>query len=120
MSLAGIEANCDFESFRQVSGGSQFREVPTKIIGSLHRWTFRRAWYYWTAEGPGIPPSYANELYKTHGTQVRVDGDCGCPSPLKIFKGFAVGDYHVDTQEGLIALADTIRKIIEEAKHGMN
>jgi hypothetical protein len=114
LSIAGIEANCDFEIFRKD------REVPTKIFGSLYDWSFRRAWYYWSAIGPGIPPAYAMELHKTHGTQVRVAGHCGCPSPLEWYKGFAVGDYHIDTQEGLIALADTIRKIIEDAKNGMD
>ncbi|HWY36162.1 MAG TPA: hypothetical protein VNX68_16070 [Nitrosopumilaceae archaeon] len=115
LSLAEIQAICDFETFRTISNG-QYREVPTKILGSLHNWTFRRAWYYWAAEGPGIPPQYAMELHKTHGTQVRVAGHCGCPSPIEWYKGFAVGDYHVDTQEGLIALADTIRRIIADAK----
>lgn len=87
-------------------------EVPTKAMGSLSMWGFKRAWYYWTAEGPGIPPDIAEKLHATHGTQVRVAGHCGCPSPREWFKGFGVGNYHVDTPEGLKALADTIRSVV--------
>ena len=90
-------------------------EVKTAIRGSLHGWTFTRAWYYWRASGPGIPPEYANKLHENHGQEVRVNGDCSCPSPKKYFKGFAVGNYHIDTQLGLCALADTIRQIVKEA-----
>ena len=91
------------------------REVKTSVIGTLHGWTFDRAWYYWVAEGPGIPPTYANKLHKKHGKEVRVDGHCGCPSPFQWNKGFAVGFYHVDTQEGLNALAETIRTVVDDA-----
>ena len=31
------------------------REVPFGYIGVCCRWSFRRAWYYWVAEGPGVP-----------------------------------------------------------------
>lgn len=86
-------------------------EVPSRAIGGLLSWTFTRAWYYWVAEGPGIPPDIAEKLHATHGKDVRVDGHCGCPSPREWFKGFAVGRYHVDTQEGLNALADTLRSV---------
>jgi len=88
-------------------------EVKTIIIGGFGKWTFKRAWHYWVAKGPGIPPEYANKLHEKHGKVVRVDGHCGHPSPKEWFKGFAVGHYHVDTQEGLCALADTIRAIME-------
>jgi len=87
-------------------------EVPSKAVGGLASWGFQRAWYYWIAEGPGIPPDIAEKLHATHGKDVRVDGHCGCPSPLEWHKGFAVGRYHVDTQEGLNALAATIREVI--------
>jgi len=90
-------------------------EVKTSVSGSLFLWSFERAWYYWVAQGPGIPPKYANELHEKFGKDVRVDGHCGCPSPKEWFKGFAVGHYHVDTQEGLNALADTIRKVAAES-----
>lgn len=90
-------------------------EVKTSVVGELHQWGFDRAWYYWIAKGPGIPPVYANELHESHGKEVRVNGHCGCPSPFEQLHGFAVGLYHVDTQEGLNALAETIRKVYSEA-----
>jgi hypothetical protein len=111
LETAGIKV-INREFLREMNG-----EVPTKIRGELsRRWVFQRAWYYWIAEGPGIPPDYAMKLHEAHGTEVRVDGHCGCPSPLEWFKGFAVGHYHVDTQEGLKALADTIKQIVLDAK----
>jgi hypothetical protein len=109
LQAAGIKP---FDRIVRVKG-----EVPTRIMGSLHGWGFERAWYYWVANGPGIPPVYANKLHETHGQEVRVDGHCGCPSPLEWCKGFAVGHYHVDTAEGLKALADTIKLIIKEASN---
>ena len=92
-------------------------EVQTKIIGSLHKWTFTRYWRYWVATGPGIPPEYANNLHERFGDTVRVDGHCGCPSPDEWFQGFAVGHYHVDSQDGLRALADTIKAVFEDAQN---
>ena len=89
-------------------------EVKTDVLGELIPWGFTRAWRYWVARGPGIPPDIAEELHAEYGRCVRVDGHCGCPSPKEWFKGFAVGMYHVDTQEGLNALADVIRKIHDD------
>ena len=91
-------------------------EVNTSVIGTLDPsgWGFRRAWYYWVADGPGIPPEIAEELHKEWGKEVRVEGHCGCPSPLEWRKGFAIGNYHIDTQEGLKALADVIKKILND------
>lgn len=89
-------------------------EVPTSVMGVLEPWSFHRAWYYWIAEGPGIPLKEAEELYEKFGKVVRVGGSAGSPSPKEFYKGFGVGCYHVDTQEGLNALADTIRKILKE------
>lgn len=111
LTAAGIEAVKLPESLRESRG-----EVKTIVIGQLGPWGFRRAWYYWVAEGPGIPPVYAEDLHKRFGKEVRVAGHCGCPSPLEWYKGFAVGDYHVDTQEGLKALADTIKMVMGDAK----
>lgn len=90
-------------------------EVKTSIIGCLHGWTFKRAWYYWMCDGPGIELQAAEKLHATHGTVVRVDGHCGCPSPRDAYKGLAVGHYHVDTPEGLKALAETIKGIVSAA-----
>jgi hypothetical protein len=86
-------------------------EPQSCITGGLHQWSFQRAWCYWIAKGPGIPPSDAELLHAKNGNEVRVDGHCGCPSPIEWFHGFAVGRYHVDTQAGLCALADLIRAI---------
>lgn len=86
-------------------------EVETHVIGSVGPWGFRRAWYYWVATGPGIPPAIATLLHAKHGKAVRVNGHCGAPSPQEQNGGFAVGIYHVDIQDGLNALAAVIREI---------
>lgn len=90
-------------------------EVKTSVQGVLHGWVFKRAWYYWTAQGPGIEFEAATRLHEKHGQTVRVAGHCGCPSPLEWYKGLAVPDYHVDDAEGLKALADTIKEIVAKA-----
>lgn len=105
LASAGIKASEPFESFRKRG------EVPTAHMGTFCKWGFTRAWYYWIAEGPGIPPDKAEEFHKAWGQQVRVDGHCGCPSPLEWHHGFAVGCYHIDTQEGLNAFAELLRSI---------
>ena len=110
LEAAGIEA-VFFKSDILRSKG----EVPTKVLGQLGHWGFRRAWYYWVAKGPGIPPKYATELHETYGQVVRVDGDCTCPSPLESRHGFAIGRYHVDTADGLKALADMLKRVALEA-----
>lgn len=89
-------------------------EVPTAITGQLGRWSFKRAWGYWVAEGPGIPPKVAEKLHEKCGKEVRVDGHCSCPTPKEMFGGFAVGHYHVDSQRRLNALATVIKNILEE------
>ena len=94
---------------------SESGEVRTAIKGGLHGWLFERAWYYWRAKGPGIPPREAEVLHEAHGRDCRVDGHCGCPPP-SYCKGFAVSAYHIDTQAGLNALAATIRQIVEAAE----
>jgi hypothetical protein len=105
LEAAGIEAH-GFEVMR----GHQ-SEVPTKFVGIHCMWTFKRAWRYYVATGPGIPPRAAEEFYKTWGAEVRVDGHgCG-PSPREYFKGFAVGMYHIDTLAGLIAFAKLLSSI---------
>ncbi len=109
LQIAGIEVKKLPEYFRD-----NHPEMRTIIIGQLGQWGFERAWYYWVAKGPGIPPEYANKLHEKHGKDVRVNGHCCCPSPEEQFKGFAVGLYHVDSQEGLNALADTIRFIMKK------
>lgn len=88
-------------------------EIKSVIMGEIGPWGFTRAWKYWRAEGPGISPDTAENLHEIHGKEVRVDGHCGCPSPKEWFKGFAVGHYHVDTQEGLSALAEVIQGVLD-------
>ncbi len=110
LNLAGIEHQKFPESYREHYG-----EVKTIIMGTLLGWSFQRAWRYWIANGPGIPLDAANALHLTFGKEVRVDGHCGAPSPLEHFHGLAVGSYHIDTQSGLKALADTIKQVVEEA-----
>ena len=95
---------------RETSG-----EVKTSVVGTLHGWTFKRAWYYWAAKGPGIEVAAAERLHAAHGRDVRVDGHCGRPSPTEQYKGLAVGDYHVDTPAGLRALAETIKALVDRA-----
>ena len=91
------------------------REVKSSVRGALHGWTFLRAWEYWVAEGPGIPVEAAEELHRTHGKEARVDGDAGCPSPRAVFHGLGCGMYHIDTPEGLKALADTIKVVVKRS-----
>lgn len=89
-------------------------EVPTHLIGYTEGrsgWSFHRAWRYYIAKGPGIPPDIAQAFHEEWGQQVRVDGHCGCPSPLDWFEGFAVGHYHIDTQEGLNAFVRLLQSI---------
>lgn len=88
------------------------QEVPSVTRGLLGGWLFKRAWGYWIAKGPGIPLSHAGPLHEKFGTVVRVAGNCTCPSPAEWFRGFACDHYHVDTPEGLKALADTIKAVL--------
>ena len=100
------------------------REVDSRVCGEINAddmprigWFFQRAWYYWVAKGPGVPPDYAEKLHKTHGHEVRVEGHCGCPSPLEYNKGFGVGSYHIDTSEGLKAFVDMLKQIMIDAQN---
>jgi hypothetical protein len=102
--------------FREQSG-----EVVTSVRGELKIdpgmprlvWGFTRLWYYWSAEGygAGIPLEYARKLQATHGEVVRVGGYAGGRDPGDWNRGFAIDKYHVDTAEGLKALADTIKQV---------
>lgn len=93
-------------------------DVQTGVFGHVENsWAFYRFWYYWSAEGPGIPVEAAEALHNAHGQAVRVDGHCGCPHPREHFKGLGVGRYHVDTAEGLKALADTIKSVMAKSVH---
>jgi len=110
LDLAGIEHQKFPESYRDYYG-----EVKTIILGTMLGWSFKRAWRYWIAEGPGVPLKHAMSLHLKFGQEARVAGHCGAPSPLEYFHGLAVGSYHVDTLTGLKALADTIKAVVQEA-----
>lgn len=97
--------------FRKSSG-----EVKTSVFGILHGWQFKRNWYYWVCTGPGIPVEEAEELNNRLGEVVRVDGFAGGLDPREHFKGLACGAYHVDTPEGLKALADVIKGLVEKSE----
>ncbi len=107
LELAGIP----YHKFGFKMGG----EVPTNYIGFLDGWKFERAWYYWVARSDDnlLLFKYANELHEKHGKEVRVDGHCCCPAPQEWHKDpwcIGVSSYHIDTQEGLKALADMIKQ----------
>ncbi|MND11687.1 hypothetical protein D3C87_465810 [compost metagenome] len=111
---AGMQSDFLADQLKKQSG-----EVVTSVLGELHGWTFKRAWYYWVAEGPGIDVKNAMKLHKRFGSEVRVKGDAGCMDPLQAYNGLGCGYYHVDTPEGLKALADTLKKIVKKsAKKG--
>ncbi len=89
-------------------------EVPSRLTGNLNGWAFTRAWYYWVASGQDTLLLFevADELHKQHGDVVRVCGHCGAPSPREWCDQpwqLGVASYHVDTQDGLNALADAMR-----------
>lgn len=88
-------------------------EVQTAVLGSLNGWVFERYWRYWVAKGPGIPPDKAQAFHEAAGLKhgVRVEGHCMAPTPLEECCGFAVGMYHIDTQEGLNVFARLLREI---------
>jgi hypothetical protein len=83
-------------------------KVPTKLVGFIHRWKFERAWYYYRASGEGIPPEFAIPFDKDWGKEVRVNGDCACRGAEFWGEGFAIGEYHIDTQRGLNAFVQLL------------
>lgn len=117
--VAELEA-AGIEVFRlEALRDSRTTEVATAVRGGLHGWSFERAWYYWVAKGPGIPIDDALDLDMRHGRVARANGDCGCRGPLFWNHGLATGFYHVDSQEGLNALADKIREIVARSSRAM-
>lgn len=98
--------------FRNMTG-----EVKTSVWGMLHGWTFHRNWCYWVAKGPGLEIIAAKALNDCYGSVVRVDGFAGGRCPIQCFKGLACGLYHVDTPEGLKALANIIKAQVAKYAH---
>lgn len=90
-------------------------ECKLSVMGHLGPWTFKRAWYYWCASGPGISLEHAEPFNEKWGTEVRVGGHAGGSDPRDHYKGFAVTDYHIDSQEGLNAFAELLKEIMEKS-----
>lgn len=86
-------------------------EVPTMLVGFFNKWKFERRWYYYAAEGAGIPPEFAVPFDKEWGKEVRVDGDCACRGAEFWGEGFAISSYHIDTPRGLKAFIELLAKI---------
>lgn len=99
------------ETFRKLLS----KEVSTTSIGELHGWGFYRMWSYWVAEGPGIPFDVARSLHGL-GFGIRAEGHCGDPHPFDQFKGLGCGHYHIDTAEGLFALANAIKFTVKRSE----
>jgi len=99
--------------------GRSSSEVPFSYVGILDGWTFTRAWRYWVARAEETVLFFglADELHVSHGNEVRVSGHGLAPAPREWYDqpwSIGVSLYHVDTQEGLNALADAIRKQTRE------
>jgi hypothetical protein len=90
---------------------SSHPEVPSGILCGIHCWSFTRNWYYWVASGPGIPPEHAIPFDKEWGREVRADGDCACRGAEFWGRGFGIGSYHIDTQEGLNAFVQLLARV---------
>ena len=116
MELTDAGINVDENSCYLKTAG----EVKTSIRGELHGWSFERYWVYWVCRGPGIPVNAAMALYLGTAGTVRVDGHCGNLDPLETYKGLGVGYYHVDDQDGLNALAETIRMVVRMSDGSMD
>lgn len=117
-----------------IEGKRTRSEVPYTLTGRLADWNFSRAWYYWMAhaeDGKGLSLEVAAELHKrkypaidkdqpkTYGQVIRVAGHCGCPPPKEwLNNNGKIDSYHVDSQEGLNALAGAIRTLHNLASSG--
>jgi len=78
-------------------------EVHTTFRGVKFGRRFERRWRYWSVTGMAdhvLSYEYAKVLHGMYGMECRVGGDCGCPEPEE-----NVMSYHIDTQDGLIALS---------------
>lgn len=115
-----------------VEGEKSRGEVPHTLTGRLADWNFSRAWTYWMASAEeGLPLEVATELHnreyavkgerqpETYGQVIRVAGHCGCPPPEEWLNGNGrIDSYHIDSQEGLNALAGAIRTLHNMASSG--
>ena len=104
---AGIPAQNTPEFMRGKTGT---KEVNTIVVGDYLGWWFERGWAYWIATGPGIPYDLAKSLNDRHGDTVRIDGYSGGRDVDELL-GFGIGLYHIDTEEGLKALKETLDEV---------
>jgi hypothetical protein len=86
-------------------------EVPTALVGFFNHWKFERRWYYYAAEGAGIPPEFAVPFDKEWGREARVNGDCACRGAEFWGEGFAISSYHIDTPRALKAFIELLAKV---------
>lgn len=86
-------------------------EVPTGLVGFFNHWKFERRWYYYAAEGAGIPPEFAVPFDKEWGKEARVDGDCACRGAEFWGEGFAISSYHIDTPRALKAFIGMLAQV---------
>jgi hypothetical protein len=90
-------------------------EVPYHLVGKLGKWTFIRSWYYWKAtapDGEGVPDDNAKAFNNHWRGQVRVAGFAGGTDVHNwLSSSGTIDSYHIDTQEGLNAFADLVRKL---------
>jgi hypothetical protein len=93
-------------------------EVPTGLVGFFNKWKFERRWYYYAAEGAGIPPEFAVPFDKEWGKEARVNGDCACRGAEFWGEGFAISNYHIDTPQGLKAFVELLAKIYAPRREG--
>lgn len=104
---AGIQPVRD-EGFRLLHA-----EVMTSVRGFNARWGFVRGENYWLARGPGIDVESAEVLFAARGNAVRVNGYFPSQSPREVNKGLGCDCYHVHSPEGLKALSDLIKSIMD-------
>ena len=108
-----IRAELLLADITAVAVGRTTCEVPYSVIGRHRGWTFTRAWYYWVCRadpGKALPSKSAKTLSDRYHKEIWIDGHCGCPEFDETQHGPAVGLYHVDTVEGLRALAYWLTK----------
>lgn len=104
--IAGIES---VRNDQPIAG-----EVSTHITGRLGGITFRRAWYYWVAEGD-VPLEIARKMYaqEPYGRRdVRVVGHCDCPAPDDW------AEYYDANGKKVIALNPNDAEVVEKLRRG--
>ena len=106
----------EYAGIRAVSGPLlDHPEVFTNISGVMPGWTFTRSWRYWVASSDtGLAMEHAEKLQAYMGHSARAGGDCACRGPGVWGEGGVMKGYHLDSQDGLNALAASIRFQLHE------